>query len=122
MATSVEQDLTVDSGTRVRRARERLTVRHLAISLAPFALALVAYLVAYEVMNPSSSGDEPHYLLVAESIAFDGDLDLTNDYASKERTLRVVNVWPLGTVPHAADYTGSGELRPLHGVGLSVLL
>ncbi len=90
--------------------------------LAPFAVALVAYLVAFDVMNPSSSGDEPHYMLVAESIAFDGDVDLTNDYASKDRTLRVVNVWPLGHVPHATDYTGSGQLRPLHGVGLSALL
>jgi hypothetical protein len=122
MATSVEQDLALDSGARHQRARDRISVRGLAISIAPFALALVAYLVAYDVMNPSTSGDEPHYLLVSESIAYDGDLDLTNDYASKQRTLRVVNVWPLSPVPHAADYTGSGQLRPLHGIGLSAVL
>jgi len=122
MATSIERDLALGSGTRADGLRERITLWGLITWLAPFALALLVYLVAYNVMNPSSSGDEPHYMLVAESIAFDGDLNLTNDYASKERTLRVVNVWPLGHVPHAAEYTGSGQLRPLHGVGLSVLL
>jgi hypothetical protein len=33
-----------------------------------------------------------------------------------------VNVFPLDPLPHAADYDGSGRLRPLHGVGLSALL
>jgi hypothetical protein len=122
MATSVEQGLTVGSEARAQSARERLSMRGLATWLAPFAVALLAYLVAFDLMNPSTSGDEPHYLLVAQSIAFDGDVDLTNDYASKERTLRVVNVYPLSHVPHAADYLGSGQLRPLHGVGLSALL
>jgi hypothetical protein len=55
-------------------------------------------------------------------IAFDGDVDMRNDYASRERTLRVVNVFPLDYNVQAAVYKDSGELRPLHGVGLSVLL
>jgi hypothetical protein len=59
---------------------------------------------------------------VAESIAFDGDIDMRNDYASRERTLRVVNVFPLDYNVQAAVYKDSGELRPLHGVGLSALL
>ena len=33
-----------------------------------------------------------------------------------------MNVFPLDPVRHAADYDGSGQLRPLHGVGLSALL
>jgi hypothetical protein len=91
--------------------------------LTPFGIALAILLAAFLVMRPlETAGDEPHYLLAAESIAFDGDLDLTNDYASRERTLRVVNVFPLSPLPHAADYDGSGRLRPLHGVGLSALL
>jgi hypothetical protein len=90
--------------------------------LGPFAIALAILLAAFLVMRPDTAGDEPHYLLAAESIAFDGDLDLTNDYASRERTLRVVNTFPLSPLPHAADYDGSGRLRPLHGVGLSALL
>jgi hypothetical protein len=122
MATSVDQELAVGSGVPARRERSRLTIWDLAAGLLPFAVALLAYLVVFEVMDPNTTGDEPHYLLTAESIAFDGDVDLTNDYASRQRTLRVVNVYPLDPSPHAADYTGSGQLRPLHGVGLSALL
>jgi hypothetical protein len=122
MATSVEQ-----KPARVRPAwiggvRDRLSIWGVVAWFAPFAAALAAYVVAYEVMEPGTTGDEPHYLLVAESIAFDGDLDLRNDYASRERTLRVVNVFPLGWNLQAAEYKESGELRPLHGVGLPALL
>jgi hypothetical protein len=90
--------------------------------LAPLVVAFATYLIVYEATTPPTTGDEPHYLLVAESIAFDGDVDLRNDYASRERTLRVVNMFPLGYPAQAAVYKESGELRPLHGVGLSVLL
>jgi hypothetical protein len=90
--------------------------------LAPFVLAFAAYLAVFLVMRPATTGDEPHYLLTAESIAYDGDVDLTNDYASRTRTLRVVDVFPLDTNLEAADFTGSGKLRPLHGVGLSAYL
>jgi hypothetical protein len=90
--------------------------------IAPFVLAFAAYLTVQLTAEPGTTGDEPHYLLVAESIAFDGDVDLRNDYASRERTLRVVNVFPLDYNVQAAVYKDSGELRPLHGVGLSALL
>ena len=42
--------------------------------LAPFALALVAYLAVFLFTRPGATGDEPHYLLVAESIAYDRDV------------------------------------------------
>jgi hypothetical protein len=93
-----------------------------AVELAPFAVALVAYLVAFAAMQPDATGDEPHYLLAAQSVAFDGDLDLTNDYASRERTLRATTSFPLSPVPHAADYRDSGQLRPIRGIGMSTLL
>jgi hypothetical protein len=32
------------------------------------------------------SGDEPHYLLATESLAHDGDLDVTDEYAAREYT------------------------------------
>jgi hypothetical protein len=92
------------------------------ILLAPFALAFAVYLTVFLVMRPATTGDEPHYLITAESIAYDGDVDLTNDYASRDRTLKVVNVFPLDTNLQAADYTHSGKVRPLHGVGLSAYL
>jgi hypothetical protein len=122
VTTSVERDLTLRPRSGAGGLRGRLSVSGIVEGLAPFAVALLTYLVVFAVMHPGTTGDEPHYLLVAESIAFDGDVDLTNDYASKERTLRVVNVWPLDPIYHAADYGKSGQLRPLHGVGLSALL
>jgi hypothetical protein len=104
------------------RLHERISLWNVLAQLAPFVLAFAAYLAVFLVMRPATTGDEPHYLLAAESIAYDGDVDLTNDYASRDRTLRVVNVFPLDHSLQAADYTGSGQLRPAHGVGLSAVL
>jgi hypothetical protein len=104
------------------RIDERAALWRIAAQVAPFVLAFAAYLAVFLVMRPDTAGDEPHYLLVAESIAYDGDVDLTNDYASRDRTLRVVNTFPLSHEVQAADYTGSGKLRPAHGVGLSAFL
>jgi hypothetical protein len=122
MATSVEQDVASSLPARIRRARRWLSIATTVSGLAPFVVAFAVYLVAWEVMDPGTTGDEPHYLLVAESIAFDGDVDLRNDYASRERTLKVLNFFPLSPNLHAAKYKESGELRPLHGVGLPALL
>jgi hypothetical protein len=104
------------------RIGERAAVWRVVAQVAPFAVAFAAYVGTYLVMHPAPTGDEPHYLLVAESIAYDGDVDLTNDYASRDRTLRVVGMFPLPHDLQAADYTGSGQLRPAHGVGLSAFL
>ena len=103
------------------RAFGHALVRGLAW-FAPFLVAFAVYVSAFYWMDPNASGDEPHYLLVAESIAYDGDVELANDYASRDRTLRVVGFFPLGSYLHAGDYTDSGQLRPTHGVGLSALL
>src|SRR5918994_6695834 len=122
MATSVEHELGPGPPTPVQVVRNGLSLWRVVGWLAPLIVAFVTYLAVYDAMNPGTTGDEPHYLLVAESIAFDGDVDMRNDYASRERTLRVVNVFPLDYNVQAAVYKDSGELRPLHGVGLSALL
>ena len=122
MATEVEPNLRSHPGGEVRPLRESLNGWGVIALVAPFALALAAYLAVFLYMRPDVTGDEPHYLLVAESIAYDGDVELTNDYASRDRTLHILPFFPLGPHLHAADYKGSGELRPLHGVGLSAVL
>jgi hypothetical protein len=118
----VEQTLSPLSAATSGRLRAPVSLWSVLAEVAPFVLAFAAYLAVFLVMRPPTTGDEPHYLLTAESIAYDGDVDLTNDYASRERTLRVVNVFPLDPNLQAADYTASGKLRPLHGVGLSAYL
>ena len=80
-----------------RRFGDRLSVWGIVTQLAPFALAFAVYIGVFLFMRPAATGDEPHYLMTAESIAYDGDVELTNDYASRERTLRVVDQFPLGT-------------------------
>jgi hypothetical protein len=90
--------------------------------LAPFVIALVAYLAAFLVMTPDTTGDEPHYLLAGQSLVYDGDLDLLNDYSSRDRTLRVVGIFPLSPNRHAADYRDTGQLRPVRGIGMDALV
>ena len=89
-------------------------------SLIPFALAFAVYLIVFQEMRPGATGDEPHYLVTAQSIAYDLDVDLRNNYRNRDRVLSIVNVFPLG--PHAAVYKDSGELRPIRSVGLPAVL
>lgn len=72
---------------------------------------------------PGITGDEPHYLLIAQSIALDGDVDLANDYASPER---VAAAYPgfteVDPVTHAGVYREGGPTVPIHAIGLPLLL
>jgi hypothetical protein len=65
----------------------------------------------------AGSGDEPHYLMTAQSIAFDGDLDLANNYAAADSLIAGGTLTPDG---HALPGTG-GILRPAHDVGLPLV-
>ena len=121
MATKA-QPLGARRAAHARAALERVSLRRIALELVPFALAFAVFLAAFLHMRPETTGDEPHYLISAQSLAFDGDFDLKNDYASRERTLRVATTFPQDTNFQAADYRGTGELRPVHGGGLSVVL
>lgn len=64
----------------------------------------------------AGTGDEPHYLAIANSLAFDHDLDMSNNYAESE--------WIVGGVAPAAHVAQGreGTLRPVHDVGLPLLL
>jgi hypothetical protein len=66
----------------------------------------------------AGTGDEPHYLAIAHSIAFDGDLDVANNYGSNEPLIAGGGLEP-GS--HARAGAG-GTLRPVHDVGLPLLL
>jgi hypothetical protein len=63
----------------------------------------------------AGSGDEPHYLMIAHSLAFDRDLDLTNDY--REATL--IGGGTLQPEVHAIPR--SGRLRPVHDIGMPLV-
>ena len=65
----------------------------------------------------AGSGDEPHYLAIAHSIAFDGDLDLANNYGANEPLIAGGGLVPEN---HVHEGTG-GIVRPVHDVGLPLL-
>jgi hypothetical protein len=86
------------------------------IAAASFLVYAGAAIYIVPRINPV--GDEPHYLLAAHSLAADRDLDLKNNYRTKD---------------YAAFFNGAIEERhtvvnrrnedvPIHDVGLSILL
>jgi hypothetical protein len=81
-----------------------------------FAVLVVAAGRAHVQVGPE--GDEPHYLMVAESLLRDGDLSLERDYA--EGRYRRFHDAPLE--PHYRVRGKNGAIYSLHAVGLSVLI
>ena len=65
-----------------------------------------------------AEGDEPHYLMVADSLIHDRDLDLTRDYA--EGRYRAFHSEPLE--PHFRVRGKGGEIYSIHAIGLSLLV
>jgi hypothetical protein len=65
----------------------------------------------------AGSGDEPHYLAIAHSIAFDGDLDVANNYGAAEPLIAGGHLQPEAHVQRGVH----GVARPVHDVGLPLL-
>lgn len=87
----------------------------------PWFVPVVVFLVVWVMTTHgkySVSGDEPHYLMVTQSLWTDGDLDLRNNHAANES--RRFGVDGLEPGPHVRE--SRGRLLPVHDVGLSVAL
>jgi hypothetical protein len=67
----------------------------------------------------SVSGDEPHYLMVAESLLRDGDLDVANNYAHNDGRRFGHDGLPMEL--HAVR-SRTGEVRSIHSIGLPIAL
>ena len=65
----------------------------------------------------AGTGDEPHYLAIAHSIAFDGDLDLANNYGANEPLVGGGVLQPEAHVRPGID----GTARPVHDIGMPVV-
>ena len=85
----------------------------------PFLLALIAYLWWLAIVPPVATGDEAHYVAVADSIALDGDLDVTDQYDAGSPITDRGQLEPAG---QAFDPNGSGVLRSIRQPGLPTLL
>ena len=66
----------------------------------------------------AGTGDEPHYVAMAHSAAFDFDFDLANNYGAAEP---LIAGGGLDAGPHVRAGR-DGILRPVHDVGLPLLL
>jgi len=87
---------------------------------ALFATALVFYLgLGLFLPGPAGpQGDEPHYLVMAQSLMNDGDLDLQNQF--RERQYAAFFAGPLD--PHTSPASPAGRLYSIHTPGLAALL
>ena len=66
--------------------------------------------------HPGGEGDAAHYLIIAHSLAFDGDLDVGNDYGPGTRL-----VFEGGLEPGGHVRLSGAKLRPVHDVGLPLI-
>jgi len=80
--------------------------------------ALFASLAVYFVPRMDASGDEPHYLIMAQSLWREGDLDLRDNYARED--WREFRSGP--TEPHYAAPRKDGRPFPGHSPGLPFIL
>jgi len=82
--------------------------------VAAVALVLVGLLTH---STYAGSGDEPHYLAIAHSLAFDFDLDLSNNYGASEPLIADGKLDP---ELHTRRGVG-GIPRPVHDIGMPLL-
>jgi hypothetical protein len=83
-------------------------------------LRIIVLLVLWGLITHSThagSGDEPHYLAITHSIAFDRDLNLANNYGPSEPLIAGGGLESAGHVRTLAD----GVVRPVHDIGMPLL-
>ena len=107
------------SGLITARAIERWSVTTLAIALFVAAMA-VAGLASRRLTGTSlfPSGDEPHYLVMAQSLWRDGDLRIENNHERGDYR----EYFTSDLQPHYLTRGTDGEIYSIHPVGLAVLL
>ena len=88
--------------------------RRLAGYLVAAVFAVVAGLISHGTF--AGSGDEPHYLTIAHSIAFDRDLDLANNY----RDAALIGGDSFEPGAHAVEK--NGRLLPVHDIGMPLAM
>lgn len=84
----------------------------------PLAFLILATAASWSHLRVGARGDEPHYMMVADSLLRDGDLALTRDYLPAR--YEGISEGPLA--PHYRVRGKDGEIYSLHAVGLSLLI
>ena len=86
----------------------------LLVAAVPVTIALAVFIA--RTRSLPLVGDEPHYLIMADSVASDGDLDLRNNYLRDFDTHRIFGL----ITPHV--YNVPRGWMPYHAPGLGILL
>jgi hypothetical protein len=81
--------------------------------------ALLALGIVFMVLNGRAlpTGDEPHYLIMAQSLLDDGDFDLRNNYEQRD----YLAYYPM-TIPDPHVTIVGEKWYPVHGLGLPILI
>lgn len=88
----------------------------------PYGVAAIVFLFTWTLTTHgkySVSGDEPHYLMVAESLRTDRDLNVANNYRQNDGRLFGHDRLPMEL--HAIP-ARMGEVRSVHAIGLPILV
>ena len=93
------------------------------LGLIVFLLTFIVYSLMFVIFPrykgvPSTQGDEPHYLLITESILKDGDVFLTNNYKAKQYLPYFQQDISMWHVTHGRD----GRFVSTHPMFLSILV
>ncbi|MDP9320001.1 MAG: hypothetical protein M3P16_02760, partial [Chloroflexota bacterium] len=90
--------------------------RRVALLLFGVTLALFLSIDPYHRAVQPTQSDEPHYLLITQSLQLDGDLDLANDYAGQR-----YRSFYEDTLPDVHAIGVGSHFYPIRDLGLPVL-
>jgi len=97
----------------------RWTLNRLAVAVG-LTTALVSGVAAARftgsVLYPS--GDEPHYLVIAQSLWRDGDLKIENNHARRDYS----EYFARDLAPHYLTRGADGEIYSIHPIGMPVIM
>lgn len=82
-------------------------------------LAAAVFTTAFAIVAPAlPRGDEPHYLVITQSLLLDGDLRIENNH--RRGDYQAFYQWPLA--PHYLRRGRDGEIYSIHAPGISALV
>src|SRR4029453_1396812 len=87
----------------------------LVASLLGFCLAAAG---ARAISGMAPTGDEPHYLILTQSLLKDGDLRIENNHAQRDYD----EYYPGALRPHSQVRGRDGQIYSIHAPGMPALL
>jgi hypothetical protein len=81
-------------------------------------LAFIAFVSVGRAAAGPPGGDEPHYLLIVQSLLKDGDIKIANNYERRD----YLEYWSGPLRPHFSGPASNGELYSGHAPGLPALI